>query len=511
MGLKVLVILGHPRKDSLCAALADAYVDGAHEVAVQTDLEIRRLIVADLAFEPNVTHTSPNNQCVEADILQAREWMAWADHLVFVYPNWWGTMPALMKGFLDRLMTPGFAFAEDEGGGWVPLLKGKTAQLISTMDMPRWVYRLFIGQPGNNAMRKAVLGFCGMRTVRIRNFGPVKDSNDAIREAWLATAKADGRRLISGVRSRRQRLTDKVVAWLKAIRLQFYPLTWVAYTAGALAASFGSGALDVSLFWLGYGALFFLEVATVFCNEYFDYPTDKLNAKFGPFNGGSRVLVEKLLSFREIKWGIATALMLAVVLAGGLIMVVSQAVVWPATVSLVILFVLALGYTVPPLKLVYHGLGELDVVITHSFGVLLCGYIFQGGQWSDALPWMISLPLCLSILPSIVLSNIPDVESDQTVSKRTVAVLLGPRMAVRISLVFTLLAAFTVLYLQWADHVGQTFTGMLYFIAPHGLYLSWMLWTYLRRYERPGRINHLMMASLGYSVWFSVIPLLNLS
>lgn len=221
--------------------------------------------------------------------------------------------------------------------------------------------------------------------------------------------------------------------------------------------------------------------------------------------------MDKLLSFREVKWGIVTALTLVLLLTGGLMMAVSDAVVLPAIICLVILFVLALGYTVPPLKLVYHGLGELDVVITHSFGVLLCGYIFQGGEWTDGLPWMISLPLCLSIMPSIVLSNIPDLESDRVVSKRTVAVLLGPTMAVRISFVFTLLAGFSVLYLRWADHVVQAFTGMLYFIIPHGIYLSWSLWSYLRSYERPGRINNLMMTSLGYSVWFAVIPLINLS
>ena len=86
-------------------------------------------------------------------------------------------MPALMKGFFDRMMIPGFAFADKPEGGWDKLLKGKTAQMITTMDMPGWVYRLFFRQPGNNAMKRSTLGFSGIRTTRILNLGPVKDSS----------------------------------------------------------------------------------------------------------------------------------------------------------------------------------------------------------------------------------------------------------------------------------------------------------------------------------------------
>src|SRR5690348_74279 len=111
--LKVLVILGHPRKDSLCGALADAYVAGAREAGV----ELERLDLAELKFEPNVIAGSPRNQPCEPAIRKALELVAWADHLVLVFPTWWGTMPALLKGFLDRVLMPRFAFEEHEGGG----------------------------------------------------------------------------------------------------------------------------------------------------------------------------------------------------------------------------------------------------------------------------------------------------------------------------------------------------------------------------------------------------------
>src|SRR5262245_4212012 len=101
---KVLVILGHPRRGSFCEALADAYAAGA----VTAGAEVRRLSLSDLGFEPNVLVPSPRDQPLEAGIANAVGLVAWAEHLVFVFPTWWGTMPACLKGFLDRVLMPGF-------------------------------------------------------------------------------------------------------------------------------------------------------------------------------------------------------------------------------------------------------------------------------------------------------------------------------------------------------------------------------------------------------------------
>lgn len=132
--MKVLVILGHPRTDSLCGALAEAYRDGARS----SGAEVRSLELANLEFDPHVHTPSPNQQPLEDDLDAARELVAWADHLVFVFPTWWGTMPALLKGFLDRVMTPEFAFRSCEGGtGYEGLLQGRSAQLITTW-IPRY-------------------------------------------------------------------------------------------------------------------------------------------------------------------------------------------------------------------------------------------------------------------------------------------------------------------------------------------------------------------------------------
>ena len=154
--LKVLIVVGHPRRQSLCQALAAAYGAGAQRAGA-TVLELR---LAELSFDPHVRSFDPRVQPVEESIAQARALLAWADHIVFVYPTWWGTMPALLKGFLDRVLAPGFAFTENQRG-YVPLLGGKSAELLTTMDTPRWVYRWIYGAPGHKAMARATLGFCG--------------------------------------------------------------------------------------------------------------------------------------------------------------------------------------------------------------------------------------------------------------------------------------------------------------------------------------------------------------
>lgn len=143
MGLHILLIFGHPRKDSYCAALADQYMQGAQEAEVQ----IRRLDLIDLDFEPQVLVASPQKQFVEPDLAQAKELILWADHLVFVFPTWWGNVPALVKGFLDRCFVPGFAFREIQFDHYERMLSPRTAQIITTMDTPVLVDQLFNGSP----------------------------------------------------------------------------------------------------------------------------------------------------------------------------------------------------------------------------------------------------------------------------------------------------------------------------------------------------------------------------
>ena len=505
--IKVLVILGHPRTDSLCGALADAFCEGAQAAGTQ----LHRLDLAELEFDPHVHTPSPNDQLLEADLSRAREIVAWAEHLVFVYPTWWGSVPALLKGFLDRVLAPGFAFRTCEGGiGYQGLLNGRSAQLITTMDTPPLIHRLLYREPGKNAMARATLGFCGVRPVRAIAFGSVRGATSPQRQAWLERANRLGRQLERGRITPTERFKHKAGAWLRALRLQFYPMTWIAYAVGGLAASPGGGVFVNPVFWLGYLCLFLLEVATVLINEVIDLRTDRANRFYSTFTGGSRVLVEGSLNLREVKAGIVVALLGFV---AGTAWLLGVAPVAPAAVIAVlgVMAVLAIGYTLPPLMFSYRGLGELDVAVTHSIGVLLCGFVFLGGGWRDPLPWLLSLPLLLAILPSITLSGIPDLEADAAVGKRTLAVRLGHRGALTVALVFTLLATACALAWSLTGLAASAYGGIALVVVPHGAWLAWLLTRHLQSDRPPGRIDGMMAVSLGYVLWFGLWPLFRLA
>ena len=302
--MRCLLILAHPRRDSLCGALFDACAEGAREAGV----ECRELILSEMQFDPNVHTVSPEQQPLELDLVRAQRDIDWAEHLVFVYPTWWGTFPALLKGFLDRVLTPGFAFRHVASDRWDKLLAGRTADLITTMDTPPLVYRFIYRAPGQQALARSTLGYCGIRSARIEAFGPVIATSASTRQQWLTCARAMGSRLTHSALSANQRRVQRVAAWLAALRLQFYPMTWIAYTVGALAASVGTP-LTMTPYLLGYLSLFLFEVATVFLNEWFDFDSDRRNLNSGPFTGGSRVLVNGRLDLAAMQKGIGLSIL----------------------------------------------------------------------------------------------------------------------------------------------------------------------------------------------------------
>ena len=306
----------------------------------------------------------------------------------------------------------------------------------------------------------------------------------------------------------RPSLRGKAHAWLRALRLHFYPMSWVTYAVGALLAA-GEDAMRLPVFWWGFGFIFFLEVATVLCNEYLDYATDQRNDCAGPFSGGSRVLVSGALSFAEIRRGIAMALLLSALAALG-VLVFGAGSGWTMALLMMGLAFAALGYTMPPLKLAYRTLGEMDVAITDSIGVLLCGFVFLGGSWHAPPPWLLSLPLGLAFIPSITLAGIPDQAADQAVGKRTLAVRLGVPGAIRVAQVSAALAALTALLYCFFELLPGLYHPLILLSTLHALLLVAALHRRVARTRQAGRIDSLMVLSLSFVLWFGVVPLLML-
>lgn len=500
--MRVLLIMGHPRRNSFCAALAGAYKKRADEIGIT----VRELTLPDLDFNPDVTHEDILEQTLEPDLREAREAIGWAQHLVFIYPIWWGMMPALLKGFLDRILLPGFAFAErEEKGGYVGLLKGKSAQVITTMDTPPWVVKFILRSPGHRAFSLATLRFCGIRPVRVRMFGPVKTSTPATRRKWLKLAAEEAERVRSGKLRGIEAARDRLAVWLKALRLQFYPMTWVAYTAGAswlipLPQLFSSAA-----FWWGYALLFFIEVMTVFLNEIHDYESDHANASYGPFNGGSRVLVDGLLTFAQLKRGAAVAGAGAFV---SLLFLLSHSPApFPAVLGLAfVALVLGVAYTVPPAKLCHRGAGETVVAFTHSVMIVQCGVLFLGGPLAMAPVWIIGVPLFFAVFAAITLSGIPDRVADQAAGKLTLAVRFGTGAAYLTAIVTATAAILSVLILQIADRPGEWPVFAVCGMVLHGLLLISCL-EKKRRAQQRTHIDGLMVLALSFILWFAVTPL----
>lgn len=192
MKSNILVITGHPDTESFCSALSQAYFEGAKQQAVQ----VRTIHMGEITFEPNLKNGYRQRTELEADLLKAQELIRWADHLVFVYPVWWGAMPAVLKGFFDRVFLPGFAFRYKENSMFMDkLLTGKTARLIVTSDTPSWYNRLIYGQAGHRVMKQNILHFCGIKPVRVTEITPVTQSTEEKRKIWLDQVKRMGERL----------------------------------------------------------------------------------------------------------------------------------------------------------------------------------------------------------------------------------------------------------------------------------------------------------------------------
>ena len=188
-GKRILLILGTPKHDSLCQALAEAYTQGARGEGHI----VHQLRLGELQFDPILREGYGQNQALEPDLLEAQRQIHWAEHLVFVYPVWWGGVPALLKGFFDRTFLPGFAFKyRNRSQLWDKLLSGRTADLLVTLDTPPWYFRWIYGAPAHRQMVRTILGFCGIKTRRLTEFAPVRPSSEEQRQGWLRKAEGLG-------------------------------------------------------------------------------------------------------------------------------------------------------------------------------------------------------------------------------------------------------------------------------------------------------------------------------
>ncbi|MDN2579709.1 NAD(P)H-dependent oxidoreductase [Aquibium sp. ELW1220] len=194
MTRRILIIVGHPdpAPERLARALAQAYADGA----TAAGHEVRRIDLARLDVPLLHTRAEFETGQPPAALAHAADDLRWAEHIVFVFPLWLGTMPALLKAFLEQMIRPGVAFAFPESGRTVarPLLRGRSARLVVTMGMPALLYRIWFLSHGTAGLRRSILGFAGIRPVRETLIGLVEGASGAKRAKWLARLRDLGTR-----------------------------------------------------------------------------------------------------------------------------------------------------------------------------------------------------------------------------------------------------------------------------------------------------------------------------
>ena len=188
---RILIMQGHPDAASrhLCHALADAYAQGA----VEGGHDVRRIDIAKLDLPLLRSQADFNDAGPPIAARAAQESIAWAEHVALVFPLWLGGAPALVQGFLEQTLRPGFAFKMDANGA-ATLLKGRSARLVVTMGMPAFVYRIWFRAHGLRRIARSVLGFVGFAPVRTTYLGGVESVSQEKRLAWIAHMRELGAR-----------------------------------------------------------------------------------------------------------------------------------------------------------------------------------------------------------------------------------------------------------------------------------------------------------------------------
>lgn len=190
---KIFILLGNEDKNTFNGALADAYEKGAKAGGH----EIRRMNIGELKFDPLLHKGYKEIQELEPDLKEVQENIKWCDHFALFYPNWWGTMPAILKGMFDRMFLPGFAFHYKKQGFlkgivWYKLLKGRSACVWVTLNNPPMLASILFGD-NTNEIKKNILGFGGFAPVRVERRGPVERMPEKELEKMKEQAHTAGR------------------------------------------------------------------------------------------------------------------------------------------------------------------------------------------------------------------------------------------------------------------------------------------------------------------------------
>ncbi|MEP3655652.1 MAG: NAD(P)H-dependent oxidoreductase [Litorimonas sp.] len=183
MSKNVAILYGHPdgSSDRLSYALAKSYQDASQLSGHAT----RMIKLSDLEFNSVTSQSEFRDGVTPHDILQCQDTISWADHILFIFPLWMGSMPGRFKMLLEQIFRPGFAIDYTRKGFPGKLLRGKTADIVVTMGMPTVAYQGFQFSHGVRNLKRNILHFSGIGPVRVTYFGGIDQVKPKTIEKWF--------------------------------------------------------------------------------------------------------------------------------------------------------------------------------------------------------------------------------------------------------------------------------------------------------------------------------------
>ena len=418
----ILVVISHPRKNSLNHAIKDSVISGLKQSAAQ----VRVQDLYDEGFNPVLHGLQENEKDSVTCAMQAN--IAWADGIVFVSPIWWANVPAMLKGYFDRVFTEGFSFYYNQAGMPVGMLGGKKALMLMTSDTPALIAKVAGTLLGARSVIKGVLKFSGLKESTFKVFDPVIKSTENKRKKWLQQAEDYGRRF-AAPDSKLKQLKKKTVTFIQAMRLPLYSFVFTLILLGAsMGASLVKG-FDLKGFLIALFIGLAGHAAVSLSNEAVDEAADKVNGNRTMFNGGTGLLAEGKITRKILSrgWVISGLLSLSV----PLFLVLQFGYHWLLLASAAVALFLGVGYSLPPFRFSRIGLGEVASFIAYGVPMMLIGFILQSGPTLDGVLseprfFLLSLPVSFTVFATLCLTQVPDTEADRSVGKRSISVMLGP-------------------------------------------------------------------------------------
>lgn len=188
---KIFVIDCNPKTQSFSQGLFEQYIKGAKDAGHQ----LKSMRLSDMEFEIDLAQKNENDE-LEPCLVEFQEKLKWCDHVMLVFPLWWGFMPAKTKGLIDRAFLPQYAYA------YMPdkalpqrLLMGRSADILVTSDTPNWYFKWLYRAGAFKIMRMQIFEFVGIKPIKLHMISQIRHSSEKMRLHWLNKAWKLGNRV----------------------------------------------------------------------------------------------------------------------------------------------------------------------------------------------------------------------------------------------------------------------------------------------------------------------------